>query len=793
MKNRHWLNQRTARTCVFLILGNTILAGEFPETPVHDLDPYPVEARLGEDQVAELQEAGVLMQDPFLADRAGVLIPEHLFRETAVSGLEDLLWLIPGARHQARFGNLTVPTLRGDATETLFNGQRRGDNLFGIPPTRTLMEAVEVIKGPPPIETGLGKRTGGGMNLTTPQPQLARAFSTATMRIGSWVPEGGSFTTGELTMDSNLPLGETHAIRLILGMREDETYYHRNGGADDYRDLYAAWRGEGSGGRVLDLMGYVQRYDHPQTLGVNRPWQGLVDEGSYFTGEVESTAGDSQGPFAPGVADPGLLVGGADRLVRLGRDRVLMSRGDSASGDVILGQARLRIPLESGGRFYQSVLVEQVRREKENQFYYAEDVDQLTIDSRTALEGERESVLGALQWEGGMNLRLEERHNLANYWNEFAYAFDLTEGRRFSSPDRFAAMMAPGAVAGPDGRLWYLPSSGFSTPESTDSRLRQAGVYGQIRQELGEGWELRVAARADRFWIEASEPGDLGLSSPMTDKATQNLLSGSLSVFRRMERAHIYLTAAYFRGIAGNTVGDGVNLHADGRLHRDDFLNHTRLIEVGGTYIPHDRLHVSATLFAQERKRQEFFASNNLKVRGGDLSVEWRLAASTRFMTSVSHLDARYDEASPAEFGGGSLWNVYAEGAGPTGEGNGLGYIGGFFLNSLPPGDYRIPGLSQWQASMGMEHRFSDQWLLWVWGTWNGTQDGNLAREYTIPPQWEWNASLSWEREAFTVQVVVRNLLDAENWIHNGDTFFNQMLVSRNLPLRLEFLIRKRF
>jgi hypothetical protein len=156
-------------------------------------------------------------------------------------------------------------------------------------------------------------------------------------------------------------------------------------------------------------------------------------------------------------------------------------------------------------------------------------------------------------------------------------------------------------------------------------------------------------------------------------------------------------------------------------------------------------------------------------------------------------LDAHYDNAAPAEFGGGSLWNVYAPGAGPTGEGNGLGYIGGFFLNSVAPGDYRIPGLSEWQLNAGLEQSLGERWSIWIWGGWAGEQHGNLAAEYVIPSQMEWNASLTYDAGNWEAQLVARNLFDADNWLHNGDTFFDQMLVSRNLPLRLEGRLRIRF
>lgn len=773
------------------------LGGQPSESlPVHDLDPYPVQS-WGTGALAErldLVEAGRLFLGEG-AGRAGTWISEEGITGTGAARVEDLFWQIPGAATQARFGVITVPTLRGDAAETLFNGQRRGDNLFGLPLTMTAVESVEVVLGPPLVEAGLGKRTGGMVNLTTKRPVLGQVFGSVEIRLGTWVPGGGSFTTLEGTADWNLALSPNQALRLAVGWRDDETFYARNGGRDDYADLYVAWRWEGEDGSSLDLMGTYHELDRPQTLGVNRPWQGLIDDGLYVSGEVDALIGrqDPPGFLDPGVADPGLLTAGPGDLVRIPADRVLMSVGDIGRGEAYLGQLIFQKPLQGDLQFQQHALVERVFREKLNQFYFAEDVEQLTVDTRSELSGRGESAWGPLSWEAGLHLRLEERENRANYWNEFAYAFDLMESRRFSAPEAFGAFLAPGAVTGSGGRSWYLPSSAFSTPESTDSRIRQAGAYGTVEQALAGGWRLAASLRADWLEIEATEPGNLGLATRLSDEETVRLLSGSLSLQRQWERARVYLSAGTFRGLAGSTVGDGVNLHAGGQLHREDFLNRARLVELGGQVDLSDSLMLAWTVYDQKRRRMEFFGANDIVVRGAEVAMNWQPRPATRFSLNGNYLDARYDNAAPAEFGGGSLWNVYAPGAGPTGEGLGFGYIGGFFLNSVAPGDHRLPGLSKWQVNAGLEQAFGQNWLLRLWGGWASDQMGNLAGEYWIPSQMEWNASLTCSIGRWEGQVVARNLFDADNWLHNGDTFFDQMLISRNQPLRFEGRLRMRF
>jgi hypothetical protein len=797
MKSIHCLHSRIVG---LLFLFGFPLAGQPAGNgpmPFHQLDPYPVEAR-DESSAAwrqGLHAEGRVLLEPGRSARSGSWIGAPDLEGFAVARIEDVFGLVPGAAIQARFGVITVPTIRGDAAGTLFNGQRRGDNLFGLPPGFAAVESIEVINGSPVLSAGLGKRTGGLLNLISLRPVPGEDFGSLSFRLGTWVPSEGDYRTLEGTLERNIPLGQGSALRMVLGLRDDQTFYHANGGRDDFRDLYLAWRSEADDGGVLDLIFQYQESDRPQNLGVNRPWQGLVDNGSYPTGGVSVPDIDPEtaGPLAPGLADPGLIAAGAEDLVKLPRDRVLMSLGDIGRGEALLGQLIWKRPLGTEWLFHQHLLVERVDREKRNQFYYAEAVEQLTVDSISRLEWTGQSLLGPVRWESGLHLRLEDRDNRANYWNEFAYAFDITAGRRFPALDRFAANVAPGAVSGSDGWPWYLPSSGFSTPETTRSRIRQAGLFSELRQEFGGGWAIETRLRLDWLEAEASEPADLVPEGGWTDRESVPLLSGSASLVREWESGSVYLTAGLFRGMAGNTVGDGLNLYPPGRLNREDLLNRSRLLEVGASWRPAERLTLRATLFDQRRRRSEFFGSSDIEARGLEAELLFRVAPGSRLRVTGHYLDAHYVDAAPAEFGGGSLWNVYAEGAGPTGEGNGLGYIGGFFLNSLPPGDYRLPGLSRWQVQAALEQSLAERLTLYFRAAWSGPQNGNLAGEYEIPAQTEGHLTLVWEPEPWTLSLTLRNLWDAENWIHNGDPFFDQMLLSRNLPFRVEGRIRFAF
>jgi hypothetical protein len=790
MKNRHHLPKGLPASLLLATL--FLVMGLQAETEIHDLDPYPVESGPEVSRWEAALEGGLLIE-PEAAGRAMTWMDDIALNNHAVSSMEDLMPFLPAASPQARFGVLSVPTIRGAPAIALFNGQRRADHLFGVPVSFAYISAVETIAGPPLLSAGTGKRTGGMVNFISLRPREESGGSLS-LRLGTWVPgsEGGSFLTLEAHLRAHQVFEEGQALTVVLGGRNDETFYHRNGGHDDARDLYLAWRMNGNRGSRWDLIFLYQGLERPQSLGVNRPWQGLLDDGLYVRGGVDPDVGNGMEPtpFDPGVADPGLIRSGADDLSVINRDRVLMSVGDRGSADVWLGQLIFQSPSGKEGFFKQQVLLEKVQSAKENAFLYADRVNQFTLDSLSTLAFEQGSLslpgpalLADIGVQTGLHLRYEERDNRANYWNELAYAFDIAEGRRFSAEEAFAEYIAPGAVVEGE-EAWYLPSSLFSTPESTTSELFQAAVFAKLHAGASEGWHWSLEARFDQLWVEAREPDSLGLG--WRDTRSFPVGSLSLTVTRPYRFGEVYVTAGTFGGVAGNTVGDGINLYPPGNLHEEDFRNRSQLLELGLQVRPGDAVQVRIHAYMQERERMEFFGANDIKVQGLELEGLWQLSPGTRLQINGHLLDARYDEAAPAEFGGGSLWNVYAPDAGPTGEGNGLGYIRGFFLGSVPAADYRVPGLARWQVQAAIEQRVSERLVLRFWGAWRGEQPGNLAGEYVIPAQSEWNlsATLNWRR--MELQVVARNLFDADNWMHNGDTFFNQMFLSRALPRRLE-------
>lgn len=766
------------RTIPFILAATAALADT-----VVELDPYTVSA-------AALRAGGLpagrsLLGDGAAAARSASVIDAALLHDFGVSRVEQLMLFVPGAVTPARFGVLTVPDIRGDAAEICWNGQRGSGNQFGYRPTFNAVEAVEVLSGPGTVAQGPGKKTGGLVNFVTKRADAAATFSRIDLVAGSWLPGGGSFRNARLRIDHNQPLAAATAVRLSIEAQDSQTLYRRNGGRDDHLDLFLALSQDFAGGARLDLWTRHLRQESPQLPGVNRPWQGLVDAGRYFPGGVQEQ---------PGGLDPGLITATGADLVRIDKTDTLLSVGDYGSTRLWQGQALWRSRPGAAWQLDQRVYADYVDRAKENAFLYLEDVRQLSVEARSELRWEGAGRIGPQTF--GVALRLEERRNYTNYWNEFAWAYDITAARRFDARADFAGWFAPGARPGPGGEPYYSPSSGiFSTPETVHARVRQAALFHTGDWKPAAGWTLRGGWRIDRYWADATDPLPEPGTAAWHDRLALYSGGASLQLLRDLRGAgEVWIAAVRMRALAGNTVGDGVNLYADGRMRKDDFRNRGDLFELGWqAALAGGRLHSRLSAYQQERTQLGFFGSNDIRARGVEWAWQARPSPRWRLWGNVAWQQIHFLASAPAEFGGSALGNMYAPGAGPDGAGNGLGYLLGFFLNSAGPDDYRLPGVPRWTVQSGLTRDLGGGWRAHAWGWWRSRQPGNLRQEYWLPQAHEVNLTVDWSDGRRQWAVSVLNLTDQTVWLHNGDTYFDNILIGRNLPLRLETRFSLRF
>ena len=727
-------------------------------------------------------DARSLLETP----RAASSITQALLRERGIEGVREFVAFAPGSYAPASYGKATIPNIRGDLAETFQNGQRLSYNNFGYMPSFNGVEALDVVRGPGSAIYGSGFFTGGYVNYLTKQPQFSRE-TTLTLRVGSWVPDGGSWLNGSWQVDTNVPTADgKSAWRISYEGKEDSTFFRRHGGRDDRQDLFVAWKRNASDALTLDANVQYIWQATPQLLGVNRPNQELIDHGRYYTGDLPDL----------GYSDAGALAGTipGTTWVDLPRDATLLSVGDFANANVVRGQFIATAQLAPDRKVVNRTLAEYVDRRRYHAFEYAEWAEQTTFENRTEWHAALDT--GAIQHAviAGATLRWEDRLSYTNYFNEYFFQYDLTRANRvFSHEADYPESYWPG-FAGPGGRLFF-PAS-YGSPETTDSTLWNPALFVQDEIKFSEQWSLLAGVRGDGFYAKARDPLGAEAGDHWADRHSDEAVSWNASlIYRASPRLTFYSTYQRAYAVHGNVTGGGIMLKDDGNgrgiIDPDDFKNLSRLAEIGAKWsLLDNKLFAGLALYDQRRQEVELGGDvKNLKFRGGELEFVYQPDVYFNATFNVAFIDGRFDNSSASQAGGTSLYNLYALGQGPGGRGNGLG----FQWDKLPRGDYRIPGLSRWVVNGSFSYRFRNGFGGGLGGSWQSEQPGNLLNEYHIPNQIFLNAFLFYRQPRWEVNVDVLNVLDRRNWIHNGDNYSNNVLVFQDLPLRVEGYVKFKF
>ncbi|WEK41424.1 MAG: TonB-dependent receptor [Candidatus Brevundimonas colombiensis] len=141
--------------------------------------------------------------------RSVTVIPQAIIEQTGADSLQDILRNSPGITFGAGEGGQPL------ADRPVIRGQSSGNNIFvdGVRDTggqqREVfnLEQVEIIKGADSVYSGRGSG-GGSINLASKSPKLT-PFTNVSAGIGT-----DDYLRG--TIDANMPLGETAALRINL-------------------------------------------------------------------------------------------------------------------------------------------------------------------------------------------------------------------------------------------------------------------------------------------------------------------------------------------------------------------------------------------------------------------------------------------------------------------------------------------------------------------------------------------------------------------------------------------------
>ena len=179
-------------------------------------------------------------------------------------------------------------------------------------------------------------------------------------------------------------------------------------------------------------------------------------------------------------------------------------------------------------------------------------------------------------------------------------------------------------------------------------------------------------------------------------------------------------------------------------------------------------------------------------MRGLELETVYQPDTHLSVTFNATFQDGKYLNAAPFQLGGRDIYATYLAGQGPGGKGTADDSFSPWD-NQVPVGDWPLVGFSDVMLNGSARYRFANGFGVGFDGQWASRQRGNLDDQWHIPAQYTLNASLSWQRGPWIVNLEILNLTDQRNWIHNGDAYTSSILVLPELPLRAEGYIKFRF
>ena len=711
------------------------------------------------------------------------LIPPELFQDRSVDSVQEIIPFSPSAQSPSSYGNNTTPHIRGDVAEFYVNGQRRSGNEFGFDPSFNSVESISVVRGPGTVSLGPGFYSGGYVNYVTKKPNLDKHAIKVTANIGSWVPGHDSYLDSSFQFDRNLPLSRGKlGLRISYEGQENQTFFHRNGGREDYQDLYLALKWKPTSKLEIDFDGQYVWQGVPQLLGVNRPYDGLILRNRYLKGELTDPAINAPDGFSIRTKESG--------TTGLDPQYTLLSSGDYSNANLGSVQVISRLSLDQSSTLVNRTFVERVNRRRHHDFSYTEYVRQLTFETRNEWEKKFDGGEIGHSLLLGFGIRYEDTEAYMNYFNYYPYGYDISIGPPFRAEDIFGLWGQPG----PGGSLFFGAEEGI--PETSHSEVWHPAVFWQHEVSYADRVQILYGLRGNSYNANVLDPlPPLGADSAWRDSGV--FYSGDYNVsltFKARDGLSIYTTYNLTHAVDGSSGGGAIMLGGEGVIDKEDFKNQSELIE-GGVKLSllENSLYIATTGFRQDRYRSELGGGKTgIRVSGLEFEAVYQPVERFYLLANLTYMSGHYRDASPFVLGGVDLNGLYltpeslgfpviAQNADP----NLIGDDG-----QINPGNHIISGISKWTLNLGTSWRSIKGFGFRLWGSVQSPQSGNLLRQYTIPTQFGLNGSVLLKNRRWEASLSFLNFTDEPNWSHNGDEFGSNVFIGRDLPFRMEAQFR---
>jgi len=748
----------------------------------------------------------------------------------SIRDVRDFSKLTSSSYTKTNFGAPTSPNLRGQEGDLFINGIRRGHstNGNGVPINFNSVESVNIVKGPAGAVFGTSNYVGGYADLIT-----KRAFFE---NAGSAEFSVGSYDQYTVNLDVNVPISETLAFRLSFEGKEWEGFWDNwyNKSQSVYSTI--AWRPNEK--YSLDVMGEYYKGNYTENWGVNRITQDLFDNGRYLPNDQTdaqylthiANLGNGVGFFfGPGAVPPtptennptiaSLFGDGGfqtyspidpNNTVPVDRSWKLSAPGDDSNATVFWAQALQQLTVSDSLKILNNTYFHYKDRSTHSSYHYSEIMkDNWSIDNRIqAIQEFEPQGIEKITLNYGVRIRYQEIMSANHFYNEPVNFWDLTRqglpGNSVVPDQAFSTNFQLGKsvfLAGQDPRgglsRWWIGAqdsnfNGILEPDevtagnsesTTIAPFLQADIKFTDKFSFLAGYTIDYVDHTEYLSSDIISNGT-PVSADFYDKFDfdGNFFNANASiVFKPTKTTAVYLTynegQHYSSDTGGRIVGSSLN---------DDLR--TELIELGFNASLFDgKVYLGAALFNQKyTTRDQDGSVGFIETDGFEIEVNYQPNRNLFATLGFSIVDSVRTTSFFAS-------SYTADRAGET---------GGFYISPNFDIDDTIefenPGVPEHLLNALVQYKFDNgfgvQANLLMWGEMNSgygghqttvrlpdgtpvTLTGNTAR---LGLQYEIDAKIFYEYEAWRFELSAFNITDEENWDVNNSGYGNGSAIARS-------------
>ena len=744
-------------------------------------------------------------------------LSSQMLSDANVLEIDDLSRVAPNTYGPTVFGNTSLPTIRGQEGEIFQNGMLRlsGNNGYGLPLSFNSVEALDVVKGPASHVFGATQRTGGYIDLITKRANLDQTQ-------GSIGATFGSYEEYRESLDINLPLiKDVLALRLSYEKVDEGSFYRYV--RMQSQDIYMAvdWKPSDTFRYNLN----AEFYDVPHysdNAGINRPTQQLIDNGTYITGQGIS-------PFTGKVPGPYSLTTPTGE-VQIPRNYTFVDPMDYSNARIFNVQGEAIWNIDDNLTMHNRTFFQSMEKETVNQNSFREIVPyDYSLENRTEF---------VLNWGGSMNpppapaaaekdaknvspaaatipdqrfttvfgfdFRWDHDVGLSQFNTEADLANDLTKSLTLTRVPPSVVQMLTAAYTAP-GSNGFLVSPGGTYPgvtnangvpvtgngDTNDTQTYQMGLFLQQDLKITNWLSFDFGGRADLFHLDGVDPAPPPGVKAASDSTTFGEGGGNASVvIKPTDKLSFYGTYSYTQS-NNNALGGGSAFNATNQFDTSNFHIGSQLEEVGSKLSMLDN-----TLFAQTSLFDQTLSIHNhdgtaskLMVPGAEFQLTYQPDKHFYAQMGAAYLDTRFDNSSTSQETN-QVQDEFTNTRPNIIHGTG---VGGDSYTVFPPGNYRVPGLPEYNLNAAVSYKLDCGLGIRLTGLWTSEQNLDVQGHVRIPNQITLNAGLFYTHQNWTASIDVLNFTNEKNWTSVFNGYFGATDVMPELPARVVASVKYRF